>query len=472
MNSPKDILEKLETLDFDALIGLMESEWLDAKETPYHLDSPKQKLELAKDVTAFANAGGGIIVIGFDCEKLATMAGERICKVCQFPVTLIDKNKYNQILADIVHPAPHGVSVLVYEAQDGRGVAAILVDASMMTEKPYLVGKMLDENDLAIGSYFGFFERKRDFTPSISIARIQHQLAAGLQWNSIHERLSSIEGKIDSWTTPPPNPSTKIIGIAKPEREARLKQARLAMGRDDSPIVYFMATTEGPCDFPTLFKSHAERVVRLIENPPQLRNNGFELWADRTSEIVEGRFRRNMIAGHRLIELWKDGHFIFIAPGDEDFLGWSVGSSDGKPIHISNFVLAESTLVFCWLAKWIFAEANPKPPVIRLAVGFDNLSRPAGNATLGTAPEGRMRGFNKPKAARGPACEVYELADWDDYDPERLAYKLVENIYHWFSFESDGIPYVDSTGPEPKLSAVTLVEKPLPTAPPATPGYA
>jgi hypothetical protein len=52
MKSPKEVLEKLEARDFDALLGLVESGWLDAKETPYHLDSPKQKLELAKDVTA------------------------------------------------------------------------------------------------------------------------------------------------------------------------------------------------------------------------------------------------------------------------------------------------------------------------------------------------------------------------------------------------------------------------------------
>jgi hypothetical protein len=54
-----------------------------------------------------------------------------------------------------------------------------------------------------------------------------------------------------------------------------------------------------------------------------------------------------MLQGYRLIELWKDGLFIFIAPGDEDFLGWSTHGFE-KPIHISNFVLAESVLTFCW----------------------------------------------------------------------------------------------------------------------------
>ncbi len=123
-----------------------------------------------------------------------------------------------------------------------------------------------------------------------------------------------------------------------------------------------------------------------------------------------GRLRRNMIAGHRLIELWKDGLFIHIAPGDEDFLGWRMGGED-RPIHISNFVLAESVLVFCWLMKFVFEEADPQPPVLRLTVGFDNLKRPSGLPTLSTTPEGRMRFPGSARPAPAEAVEVYQLAE-------------------------------------------------------------
>jgi len=470
MTSPRELLEKLEARDFEALLGLMESEWLEAKETPYHLDSHKQKLELAKDVTALANANGGIIVLGFDCEKLPTTAGERICKVCQFPVALIDPSKYRQILADVVHPPPHGVSVLVFEANDGQGVAAIFVDPGVITEKPYLVGKMLDENDISIGAYFGYFERKRDFIPAVSIARIQQQLAAGLQSASIQQRLEAIETKIDA-LTPPRRLATVVTSVQKPEREARIKRARIAVGRDTEPLIYFNAVPENACSFPTLFKSHSDRVVRLIENPPQFRSNGFEIWADRTSEIIEGRLRRNMIPGQRLIELWQDGEFTFVGPGDEDFLGWSVGTGPGRPIRVSNFVLAESTLHFCWLMRWVFEEAVPKPSILRLAVGFANLMRPEGPATLSDLPEGRLRAMGRSRPAPSPDREVYELAEWDSYDPARLAYVLLKGAYNWFGFDSEVMPYVDNSGPEPKLDAVKLIEKPLPTEPPETPGY-
>jgi hypothetical protein len=282
---------------------------------------------------------------------------------------------------------------------------------------------------------------------------------------------SDTSPKIDA-LTPSRKAPLKVTSVLKPEREMRIKKARITVGKENTPLIYCDATAESPCTFPTLFKSQSERVVRLIENPPQLRQNGFYLWADRRSTIVEGRLRRNMIAGHRLIELWEDGEFIFIGEGDEDFLGWSVGTTGKRPIHISNFVLAEATLYFCWLMRWIFEEADPKPSVLRLSVGFANLAR-SGPATLSDVPEGKMRALgHHMNPAPGPDKEFYELAEWDTYDAARLAYLLLKNVYVWFGFNSDSMPYVDTSGPETKLDVGKLIEKSFPSGPPPTPGFA
>lgn len=459
MESPKSILEKLEARHFEALIGVAENEWLDAKEKPYHLDSKRQKHELAKDVAAFANAGGGLILIGFDCEKEPTTSSERICRVCPFPVSLVDPNRYNQILADLVHPPPHGVSARVFEAADSQGVAAIVVDAAMATDRPYLVGKMLDESDGSLGAYFGYFERKRDVIPPVSIARIQQQLSAGVQWSSIDQRLQAIEANFATWGKGAP--AARTSSISDKVRKERISAARVAVGRNDSPLVYYTASAEGDCDFPTLFKSRSERIVRLVETPPQLREQGFEIWAGDYSEILLGRLRRNVITGHRLIDLWKDGLFVFIAPGDEAFLGWRMGGED-RPIHISNFVLAESVLVFCWLMNFVFAEADPKPPVIRLAVGFDNLRRPSGLPTLSRAPEGPMRFQGETKIAPDGTVEVSQLAETVSYDPEQLAYLLLAKIFNWFGFESTSVPYVEPNRSELRLNSASIIGKALP----------
>jgi hypothetical protein len=70
-------------------------------------------------------------------------------------------------------------------------------------------------------------------------------------------------------------------------------------------------------------------------------------------------------------------------------------------------VLAEATLHFCWLMKVIFEEADPKPQALRLTVGFDNLTRPSGSATLRDLPEGRVLiGFER-RDAPAERLEVY-----------------------------------------------------------------
>lgn len=406
-----------------------------------------------------ANADGGIIVIGFDCEKQPTTAGERIFEVKPFSLSLVDTDKISQILANFVHPPPHGVTVRVFESADGKGLAALVVDAAAMTEKPYIVSKMLDEEGGNIGSYFGYFQRKGDKTPPISSASIQQQLSAGMQWSSIDQRLQAIEAALASLGKtglPAIRPA-----ITADIRKERLTAARIAVGRLDQPVVYYTATAEGDCDFPTLFQSRAERIVRLVDRPPELRRHGFEVEAGDYSEIVQGKLRRNLLAGQRLIELWRDGMYIYVAPGDEDFLGWRMGGED-KPIHISNLVLAESILVFCWLTQFVFGEAEPKPSVVRLSVGVDNLARTAGPATLRDAPESRFpSGTRRPAPAK--SVEVYQLAELQSYDPARVAYLLMEEIYHWFGFETQAMPYVDKSGDLPKLDAIRLVEKPLPT---------
>jgi hypothetical protein len=52
------------------LLGLAECGWLDVKAGIYQLDDPAKSLELAKDVSAFANAkSGGMILVGYATRK-------------------------------------------------------------------------------------------------------------------------------------------------------------------------------------------------------------------------------------------------------------------------------------------------------------------------------------------------------------------------------------------------------------------
>ena len=61
----------LDTHAYDSLIGLEEATWLEAKgRNPYDFTTPAGRFELAKDVSAFANAEGGILIVGLATTPL------------------------------------------------------------------------------------------------------------------------------------------------------------------------------------------------------------------------------------------------------------------------------------------------------------------------------------------------------------------------------------------------------------------
>jgi hypothetical protein len=74
------------------------------------------------------------------------------------------------------------------------------------------------------------------------------------------------------------------------------------------------------------------------------------------------------------------------------------------------------------------------------------------------------------RQAPGPNLQVYELAELAEYDPEHFGYRLMADIYNWFGYDSMSIPYVDPSGPKPKLKAMAITGFPLPDTVP-TPDY-
>ena len=90
--SPKQIRSVLETGEFDQLVVAVEHEQMDAKSEPYRLGDLRAKLELAKDVAGFANAAGGVIVIGARrTEKSPVHFGDEIREIRPFDRGLIGR---------------------------------------------------------------------------------------------------------------------------------------------------------------------------------------------------------------------------------------------------------------------------------------------------------------------------------------------------------------------------------------------
>ncbi len=58
----------------------------------------KQKLELAKDVSALANSVGGVIVLGFDTWRDPLTSGERISEFKPFPLDRVNSDRHRKVI--------------------------------------------------------------------------------------------------------------------------------------------------------------------------------------------------------------------------------------------------------------------------------------------------------------------------------------------------------------------------------------
>src|ERR1017187_943549 len=178
----EEILEVLRDGNFDLLVGTVEDARVEAKGEPYQLAlSGWYKQELAKDVSALANTGGGIILIGFRTVKETLTAVERIEACRPFELALFDVDQHRKVLQDWINPSIHSVRIECYPSSSdaNKGVGAIIVPPESTDGKPYVVTRAVDQDGRVCGSMVGYYERVQDLIPPTSAATLRNHLRDG-----------------------------------------------------------------------------------------------------------------------------------------------------------------------------------------------------------------------------------------------------------------------------------------------------
>ena len=113
--------------DFDGFVGVTEGLEVEFKREPYRMGQDSQKFELAKDVSALANAGGGVIVIGVLAERGDEVALDVVTEVPLVARGAVDEQQYDGTVSDRIYPRLNQLHVRFYPSQaDGeRGLVAI-----------------------------------------------------------------------------------------------------------------------------------------------------------------------------------------------------------------------------------------------------------------------------------------------------------------------------------------------------------
>jgi hypothetical protein len=177
--SPRTILGLLANDRASALLGLRESDWLDAKSGAYDFRVHKDaaRVSLAQDVARFANSEhGGILLLGFATRF--EQGGETLASIVpmSFDAGVIDS--YRKTVDERVYPPVEGLEIQRFPVEGGE-VVAITVPPQPESNKPYLVqGGILDGGKYD-GGVISIVRRRGDGSIPIRAAAVHALLAAG-----------------------------------------------------------------------------------------------------------------------------------------------------------------------------------------------------------------------------------------------------------------------------------------------------
>lgn len=120
-----------------SLVGQAESQWLDAKEQPWQLGTPRGKVELAKDLSAMANAQGGLILIP---ARTTVASGREIIEtVGDLRAHIVDIKQIRDVLKQWVFPPLPDLVTELVATSEGRARLVVAVGAHRPDNWPHLV---------------------------------------------------------------------------------------------------------------------------------------------------------------------------------------------------------------------------------------------------------------------------------------------------------------------------------------------
>ena len=189
-------------------IGWPEGPYFEAKSEPYDLDSSSGRYELAKDISAFANTGGGCLVIGLATVRAEGREIDVVGSLSLIAPDAVEKNRYVGVLREYVYPKINGLDVIfVPHAQENDGVVGIFVPPQNPNSRPFLICKVIDSGESLKHIVAGYVERHEGNNKPLSPQELQHRFNSGS--NSAAERLGRIEDKIDMLLDPTGRPPSE-----------------------------------------------------------------------------------------------------------------------------------------------------------------------------------------------------------------------------------------------------------------------
>lgn len=445
--TPEEIIAILARGAFNELRGVFEGDRFDAKSKPYPIDKAYGKLELAKDVVSFANSRGGIIIIGAKTAASSNHLDEAIASIHPFPQGLVNREQYHAVLKDWVYPGVEDLDISWHPWADdsNRGVVAISIPNQADERRPFLVAKTIDEDsNRQIGLLFGYVERRLAGNDPTHVQELHTWLKDGKRFDNLTQRFDSVDEALRVLRSSMPSGERAVEAppVSTEALEQRIHAAIEAVDLPQGPAFYLATTTLSQVEIDGLF-SATSTVTKALNNPPSLRRSGFDLRHEQTSKIVEAECRRSVLPKFKLLEICQDGAVIFVVEAHRSPCYWG---SHGRELGliVNPLALSETVYVFVEFTRIVFSEAKPIPRAAVYRLGFHNLGSDNHPLRLMSGPltTWGWQGADNLKSSPKPTHEFKVSWPHKEISTGQITYLLVREVYRWFGFDDNEIPYV------------------------------
>jgi predicted HTH transcriptional regulator len=191
----KHLLELLVARNFESLIGLIESDEVEAKSQPYTVQTNERgKLELAKDVSGLANERGGIILIGPRTQKSDLHPGDEVTEISLVAKDLVNLEQYHKIIDSWIYPKPEEVNIEYLPSLKNPEVGLFAIKVAQQSEarKPFLITHSLFD-DRRADIVFGFVRRVRSDVQPTTVQDLYALMRDGRRFDEITQRLDTVQ---------------------------------------------------------------------------------------------------------------------------------------------------------------------------------------------------------------------------------------------------------------------------------------
>ncbi|MDB5986380.1 MAG: hypothetical protein JWR16_1433 [Nevskia sp.] len=432
--SANDLEGIIQRCAFHELVGQVENDVLDCKKQPYKVAEDAGKRELAKDVVAFANNQGGYVIIGIRTAKSTTSFGDEVVDLHPLDRDLVNTDQYGSIVRSWVFPDVQGLSIEWIPsapADAAKGFVVVRVPPQKASAKPFLIKRVIDGAKV-VETLFGYAERKGDKNLPLTVEELHKYLNLGLSYErTIDERFAAIELLLAN------------VLAARQQDTMRKHSTELAQQRIEhvldfgtlrgNPALVLAAVPEPSMSLRSIWLKTNGSIRRLLENPPDSRDAGWNMQTLDSPRIEAGECIRVSNGTVKVIDLYRDGMLVLAAAADEQYLGWG-RHHDGT---INSIALVESVLSFTEFYNHVLNDAQEQPSSIVFRAEFYSM---AGDPPRILRPYGPNSFLREAHIAPNHTMHKTVKVPSSNFRSDELAFGILSEIYLWFGIEPEKIP--------------------------------